>query len=255
MVPADAVQTEIRNDLSNSWLYLFSKNTLFTYPASAIRANILKEYPAAQSVDFQSRSDIFGFGNNVGLQVFITERSPFALACDAVAVKDATSSQACFYMDSTGFVYAQAPLPFTGNYIQYELSSTMATIIPGTFLTDPATFTLAQKIIGAVSGTGLTVVGDVIDADAYGPVNQIIVADGQSSAASSTPKTTSIYFNGSEPLETELRYFSEFWAQEATSSAITFQYVDMRYGKDIVFKVYSNAPNSAVSASSTKTKK
>jgi len=259
MVPADAVQAEITKDISDSWLYLFSKNTLFTYPAGTIRANLLKEYPAAQSVDFQSHGGFLGFGNDIRLQVFITERTPFALACDTV--KNGTSSQLCFYIDSNGFVYApvsQSSQISAINYIHYQLatssvSSSLATstfgVVLGKSITDPATFAIAQKIINAVSGIGLTVVGDTVGTDAYGPDNQILVSNRSAST------TTAIYFNGSEPLDTELRYFSEFWTQESTSSATIFQYVDMRYGKDIVFKLYSNASSSGLTASSSKTKK
>lgn len=252
MVPSAAVSAEIVRDLSGDWLYFISRNTLFTYPSAAIRAQLLKEYPAAQSVDFQSQGSLLGFGNNVALRVFITERIPSALACD----------DACFYMDNTGFVYASAPQSPAGSYIRYRLATSSATlststasssfgIAPGKFFTDPATFAVARKIIGAVSEVGLDVVGDTVGSDAYGPKNDIVVEDRTSPEdASSTPSTTVIYFNGNEPLDVELRYFAEFWAQEtASSSAIRFQYVDMRYGKDIVFKIYpSPAPTSTTAA-------
>jgi hypothetical protein len=270
MVPAPGMQATIEKDLTGSRLFLFSKNTLFFYPKDSIRAELMNEYPAIASLDFNSSGDILGFGNNIGLNVLVTERSPSALACS-------DNGYSCFYMDSSGFVYASAPEPLPGNFIRYSLqpsavslfaTSTPATassssstaavapvtptipvLAPGEFLVDQDTLATAKEIIGAVSGMGLNVVADDIGADAYGPENQITIvdpapadldtadADDASSTATSTV-TTLVYFNQAEPLDTELNYFTQFWQSEATSSDVVFEYIDLRYGKDIVYKLY-----------------
>jgi hypothetical protein len=253
IVSPDAVQKEIDQALTGNWLYLFSKNSLFLYPKNAIRAKLLSDFPAIASIDFKSQGSFLGFGRHISIQATVTERAPFALACDSAGTK-------CFYTDSSGFVYAPAPDFSNGIYVRYGLlpssvslsavtsSSTpiFMGIISGKPLVDPVTFAAVKKIVGAISGMGLNVIGDDIGADAFGAENQITIAIASSSLAKSNPAgafasstiMTVLYFNENEPVDTELRYFSEFWQNQATSTAPNFQYVDMRYGKDIVYKVY-----------------
>ncbi len=243
LVPADAVQADIEKDLAGNWLlHLVSKNTLFFYPKNKIRAELMKKYPAIAAIDFGSSGGFLGFGNNIVLRLLITERSPFALAC----AKDSISNflQSCFYIDSSGFVYAPAAQFSPGVYVDYEISpqsaSSSSAATPGKFIADETSFNAAKQIVGFVSGMGLDVSADSIGSDALGPTNTVIINVASSTAsAASTTLLTEIYFNQNEPLDTELRYFSEFWRnQQATTTPPKFQYVDMRYGKDIVYKVY-----------------
>jgi hypothetical protein len=207
----------------------------------------MKKYPAIAAIDFGSSGNFLGFGNNIVLRLLITERSPSAVACvnNSANAGGSNPSQSCFYIDGSGFVYAPAAQFSPGAYVDYESSSSASSsfaVTPGKFIADEASFNGAKQIVGFVSGVGLDVSADVIGSDALGPTDTLVVDEASLVAASttaSTTLTTEIYFNQNEPLDTELRYFSEFWQnQQATTTPPEFQYIDMRYGKDIVYKVY-----------------
>jgi hypothetical protein len=246
VVPAD-VQTIVEKDLAAHLFFFFSKDSLFLYPKNAIRAELLKEFPPIASIDFSSSGSFLGFGRNISLHIVITERTPTALACT-----DGHASQKCFYMDASGFVYAPAPQFSPGVYIQYGLitptpasasnSSSSPAITPGMFLTDQVDLSGAQQAVDFISRMNLDVTTVDIGNDVLGPEYQITLQAGSASVSSSTASTTGtvLYFNGNEPLDTALRYFSSFWATEAATGTPHLQYIDLRYGKDIVYKAYNN---------------
>ena len=232
LVSADAVHADIEQALAGNWGFLVSKNTLWFYPKNAIRAELSETYPAIASVTFYSSGGFLGFGTHTVLHVLITERSPFAVTCSA------DSGQSCFYLDDSGFVYAPAPTFSPGTYVRYgflpsaDASSTH--LATGKALVDADTFALAKTIVGTLSGMRFDVLSDDIGFDPFGSEHQITIQN----AAPVDASTTVVYFNQNEPLATELRYFSEFLKSQATSTDTRFQYIDMRYGKDIVYKLY-----------------
>jgi hypothetical protein len=241
IVSADTVKSEIEKKLADNSLGIFSDNNLFLYPKNSIDEQLMKDFPAIGSIDFRPENSFFGFGSHIVLHVFITERAPFALACPP----GQNSSAECFYMDSSGFVYAPAPQFSSGIYIRYRQSPPSASstpIAPGKFIVDPAVFVAAKQIVAAVSSNGLNIVGDDIGFDAYGADNMLSAIIASSTASSTNPVITNVYFNQSESTTTALRYFSEFWqnqgVQKENGKQVEFQYIDMRYGKDIVYKLY-----------------
>ena len=234
LVSASDVRADVEHNLIGSWLYIFSKNTISTYPRNAIRAELMKTYPAIASVSFYSSGGFLGFGKSIVLHVRITEREPFALTCAA-----GSAEPECFFIDSSGFIYAPGQRSSLHTYIDYELlpQSTSSSLLPGNFIADEASFSMAKRIVGFVSGMGLNVNTDFIGSDVFGSTDTVVIR-GRSSETDAASSSTEIYFNQNGSLETELRYFSEFWKDQATSSDVRFRYVDMRYGKDIVYKVH-----------------
>jgi cell division septal protein FtsQ len=229
LVPAGSVQTVIENKLVGDWWHLFAKDSIFLYPKNALAAVLVKEYPPITSVDFSYS------GFHI-LNVKINERTPFALACDS-------DTDQCFYMDSTGFIYASAPQFSPGVYVSYTIASTSSElrmpIVIGTFITDPTDFAIARQAVSYISRLDLTVVGINVPLQKSGDFQIFIQRPSSLTTSASTVTATSspvitVYFNSSQPLDTTLEYFSAFWQNETNKN---FQYIDLRYGKDIVFKI------------------
>jgi hypothetical protein len=240
VVPAD-VQTIVEKDLAAHVFFFVLKDNLFLYPKNAIRTELLKDFPSIASIDFSSSGSFLGFGRSISLHIVVTERTPAALACT-----DGHASQKCFYMDASGFVYAPAPQFSPGVYIQYGLitpiqtlvSTSSAAITPGMFLTDQVDLAGAQQAVDFISRMNLDVTTVDIGNGVLGPEYQITLQTGSDSSSIASTTGTMLYFNGNEPLDTALRYFSSFWATEAATGTPHLQYVDLRYGKDIVYKAY-----------------
>jgi hypothetical protein len=241
LVHADSVEAFVENSLTGDWWKIFFKDSIFLYPRHTLEQSIVKDFPPIALVSFSHT------GFHV-LDVTVTERSPFALACN----ESGRYTESCFYMDSTGFVYARAPQFSSGVYVTYTAvspattSSTTAStsVTVGTYLTDPTDFEIADQAVSYISGLGLNVVG--INVPLSGNDFQLFIQrpaetakesktpiSASSTIATSSPHIT-VYFNTSQPLDTTLEYFSVFWNHETDKN---FQYIDLRYGKDIVFKM------------------
>jgi hypothetical protein len=230
LVPEISVETTVENSLAGTWWKIFSKDSIFLYPRHTLEQSIVKDFPPIADVSFSHN----GFHT---LTVAVTERSPFALACNK-SDSEGDATPACFYMDSTGFIYAPAPQFSPGVYVTYTTASTISTSTAiGTFITNPTDFVIARQAISYISGLGLTVVGiDVPAADSTsnnGDFQLSIQRPIGTATATSSPVIT-VYFNSSQPLDTTLEYFRAFWQNETNKN---FQYIDLRYGKDIVFKM------------------
>jgi hypothetical protein len=232
LVSADSIKTIVENNLTGDWWNIFSKDSFFLYPRNALRLALVKDFPPVASVSFSHT------GFHI-LNVAITERSPFALACDKSTMN--VSPPSCFYMDSTGFIYAPAPQFSPGVYVTYTVASstTVSTsvhspITVGSYVTDPADFEIATHVVNYISILGLTVIGvNVPTAVSDDDFQMYIGRPASANTASSSPVIT-VYFNLSQPIDKTLEYFSAFWQHETDKN---FQYIDLRYGKDIVFKM------------------
>ena len=250
LVPTDSVRTEVENEITGAWWKIFSKDSIFLYPRYSLEQKIVKNFPPIASVSFSN----VGFHS---LDVKVTERSPFALACNTADEDTASSaSSPCFYMDSSGFIYAPAPQFSPGVYVTYTVSTSSVSSAPsapstpdqfalGTSITDPADFAVAHQAVDYISGLGLTVVGIEIPAftgESISNTNATSTGDFQlfiqrpvsTMAASSSSSVITVYFNTNQPITTTFKYFSAFWQHETNKN---FQYIDLRYGKDIVFKM------------------
>lgn len=228
LVSPDALRATVEEELARTWWWgIFSRNSIFLYPKDVLQQEIVKDFPPIATVSFSHT------GLHV-LTVLVSERNPFALACDS-ALGGADAS--CFYMDSTGFIYAPAPQFSPGVYVTYAPVSSSTdpagSVNVGAYLTDPADFDIARQAIDYISSFGLTVVGINVPTpgtDAAGDFQLFIQRQTSTAASSSLP--IAVYFNTDQPIDTTLQYFSTFWQHESDKN---FQYIDLRYGKDIVF--------------------
>jgi hypothetical protein len=240
--PADEIQTIVQNDLSGSWWHLFSKNNIFLYPKNTIREDIMRAFPRIQALAIGRES----LGSLDTIIVSVTERTPFALACAAPAPVGGPAK--CFYMDADGFIYAPAPQFSPGVYIQYysTVTATGTPIAVGGTFADPTSFSVALQAVHFISEMGIQVSSvSIADGGEYTIAVKDIYATSTGKMASVQSATTTasvqmnplvslIYFNLTIPLEKTLDYFQQFWQSRDDKN---FDYIDLRYGTDIVFKM------------------
>ena len=105
IVPADALRKIVENQTAKPFWKLFSKNNILLAPQANIEKDISNSFKTIESVDvsFDSLHD---------LVVSVEERSPVALWCDSS--ENDPASKKCFFVDKTGYIFAEAPL-FEGN--------------------------------------------------------------------------------------------------------------------------------------------
>ena len=236
-VSADTVHQIAINNLSGNWWYLFSKNNLFLYPKKAIEEAVKAQFPTVASV-------AFGHDGLQTLRIVITERKPASLACGTISknISENATTTTCFYMDDTGFIYAPAPEFSSGVYLRYSLGVTASTsdlfasspLSVGQYISDSSRFADVHTATAFLSDMGLHVTAvRILSGGDYA-----LTFDNTSTTASSTPGgEATLLFNvstTSQPLSTTLEYFNQFWLHERWPA---FDYIDLRFGKDIVYKL------------------
>jgi hypothetical protein len=127
---AQAVSASAIADYAESIVYngshqFFSRANIFLYPKALIEKDIPLEFPRIASASITTRSL---FSNAITISV--VERQPFALWC----ASDQTSTD-CYYLDQSGYIFAQAPTAATSSeYIFSGGVSTSTAIIGQTFV-------------------------------------------------------------------------------------------------------------------------
>ena len=97
-VPSKLVYDFVETELYNGAYGFLSRDNIFLYNAHAIERGIVGFFPRIASATV-SRSSLLA----TAITVSIVEREPFALWCSSSTHAD------CYEMDSTGFIFAQAP--------------------------------------------------------------------------------------------------------------------------------------------------
>lgn len=92
IVKAEEVRQIILDNLKGFYLWFIPKSSLIFYPNSLIQKKITSAYPRLLTADVS-------LANLHTIATAVIEREPYALYC----------SSSCFFMDSTGFIFAEAP--------------------------------------------------------------------------------------------------------------------------------------------------
>lgn len=100
-VPAEKIRERTLQELSGTVFGFIPKSHALLYPKTALKASLLKEFPALSNVALSLQSIS-------SLRIFLYERQPSALWC--------ASSEDCFFIDETGTLFARAG---TGDKEQY----------------------------------------------------------------------------------------------------------------------------------------
>ena len=242
----DEIRAIAEKNLVGNWWYLFSKANVLLYPKATIRNEILAQFPSIRSVSVTT------VGLNK-LQITAIDHSPYGLACTGDSNNgdnSDTENNTCFYIDSTGFVYAPAPAFSAGVYIKYYVMPSIADdqavknppFIVGSSLTDAPHLATVKQALDYMTAMNLVPIQAVIANNGdysvsiknkYATTTTTAMHTREGTATTTKPITT-IYFDTSASLQKTLEYFSKFWANTANKD---FDYIDLRFGNDIVFKL------------------
>lgn len=111
---AEPVEAATRHLLTGNYVWIVPRANALIYPESRIEQGLLKDFPRFSSVS----AALVG---RQGLRIDAVERTPAALYCT-----DAASSSPCYFMDTTGFVFAPAPTFTPGVWLEYSSNASLA---------------------------------------------------------------------------------------------------------------------------------
>jgi len=99
-VSAAGVEAAVRKELTGLLWFVLPRDNVLIYSQKNIEGRVLREYPAIKSVTVSLK-------NFHAIEVKVVERIPVALWCGQAMSTD--SSNPCFFLDESGFIYELAP--------------------------------------------------------------------------------------------------------------------------------------------------
>jgi len=266
-----ALESSAGGSLQGKYLGIFDRANTLIYPKAAL-VNAIKESSARIESVKVARN------GTEGLDITVTEKAPAALVCPSLPDFSGSSlalgdTDTCYFADSTGYIYEQAP-SYSGNvYNRYyipglsddsQASSTEGVI--GSYATSTSEFANLQKFYDSIQAGKIFVDaillkdGGEYELYARNAVSKAPVANGagvKSAAASqtgtvgepgyissTTPEeiepdsdTVVVYFNNARPFSEELANLLTFWNKETVgANPPQFESIDVRFGPNVYYR-------------------
>lgn len=208
------VVNSVQNELSGNYLFFYPKRNAFIYPERTIATHVINTFPSILSVETSLPSW-------QELHIDIRERTPKALWCGQSRA-DSTSSTSCFFADDTGFIFNEAPRFSNGVYPVFYSSSTPSPI--GTYIVASSTFAALILFGKELSTIGLIaneydIKGNTCNVY-YGTVSHIVI---------DCDADMDRMFRNLESFISDPRF--------ASSTSTGFDYIDLRLGDKVTFKI------------------
>jgi len=210
---AEELKADVNEKLSGNYLFLFSKRNIALYPKEHIRTALVEKYKRIQDLTIETQE-----ANVIALTII--ERKPVALWC----------SESCYYLDSAGYIFAEAPHFTEDVYISYRGMLTDDSPIGASFLTEQS-FANLQTFVKNLSDIGISVTSVAVKEDEE---YEISVNNGEDSEEGGV-----IYVNTREPLTKTFENIKTFitdYRSKNSGELPAVEYIDARFGNNIVFK-------------------
>jgi hypothetical protein len=215
------ISNAVLTDLSGSYLYLFPKNNIFLYPKSKTEVALTEQMPTIAKVSINAKD----FHT---LSVTVTERARKALWCGT----SVASASACFWLDQDGVAYAAASdlslsLIASSTYEQYY------GVLAGAALQhylDTDQFHALSALVDALQQNQLTNTIQSVEVDGAGDVH-VTFADHFVLLFSLSAAGADVYSRF------QLVLGSDAFAGHSLAD---FEYVDLRFGDKIYYKLRDN---------------
>ncbi len=110
-ISGEEIKSLTQTILAGDYFNLIPKNHFLWYPREEIKQAILTHYPRAEQVSV-------GWSSPTAITINLKERAPEVLVC----------GEHCFFADSTGLIYASAPIFSQPVYLIWNLGSTTANL-------------------------------------------------------------------------------------------------------------------------------
>lgn len=130
VIDKDMIKTSVEKEIVGNYLWFFPKKNILFYPKNTIKNKLLDEFKILKDMTFSITDDKF-------LEVSISERTASYTWCEDDLVVGVPSGEKCYFMDETGFIFAEAPY-FSGEvYFKFyglaHRSTTEGSAVFGTY--------------------------------------------------------------------------------------------------------------------------
>ena len=165
--------------------------------------------------------------------VVVEERQPFALWCREIALVSKnisaprqTGARQCYYLDSDGYLFTEAPQPKDGTLKEYA-GGVAADNPEGAFFLDPKKFSRLSSFLGELEGLGLA------------PRRAFVNSDGDFEIT--LPGAAKILISGQRDFDATLQNLESFLGSGNVNivikeGTINVEYLDLRFGDKVFYR-------------------
>ncbi|HEY5588295.1 MAG TPA: hypothetical protein VIK86_04985 [Candidatus Paceibacterota bacterium] len=221
------IESEIFQDMSGKYLYLFSRNNSFIYPHQKIYKDLILNFPRIQSLSLKR-------DNLKTLHIDIVERTGSSLYCGSnIPENKEDIGENCYFINNDGLIFDKAPY-FSGNvFFKYYLTLKDYDINP-----------LGKQVVDINQFHKLTGFIDEIISLGFKPISIVVEQDGTNSlylnhgVNDTSPK---IIFKSDNDLNLIYENLSismrkKEFADEINSKYNTLLYIDLRFTDKVLYK-------------------
>ncbi len=159
VIDTEIIKSEIEKQISGKYFWLFPKTNILFYPQKTIRQELQAKFSRLKEINLSIK-------DNKILEVNLIERTPSYTWCGTTKLEsNSNNSPKCYFMDSEGYIFDEAPYFSSGVYFRfygsaeintYFLENKFKDIISlkneiETFELNPQAFQLNDKGIGEFS--------------------------------------------------------------------------------------------------------
>jgi hypothetical protein len=213
----DILKSDVSSLIEKKYFHLFSKENIFIYPKKELVSFLKSKFPNIDTVD------ITAVDKNT-LLLNIKERVPFALWCDSLPKEDHISK--CYFLDSSGFVFAKAP-QFSGDaYFKYYGILPEQSPIGSYFLKTPGRFKEVSDFFSYAKTLSISPIYLVASGENY---FELFLFGG-----------ARVIFDTVEPIKESAKRLGILVKTEnilqKDGGSILVDYIDLRFGNKIFYK-------------------
>jgi hypothetical protein len=156
-IKGEEINLAVNNILSGNNFYVIPKNNILVYPKDEIAEALARDFPRLENIDISaSRSEV---------AISVTERKPEALWCGQSFSEDIGT---CSFIDSTGFVFAQAPQFDGSSYLKmYGDNTSSASSVETVVATSSSDLTGVNEEVDIISESSPVLGWQFISAEEY----------------------------------------------------------------------------------------
>ncbi|MFA6227152.1 MAG: hypothetical protein WC631_01555 [Candidatus Paceibacterota bacterium] len=146
-VSSEEIVNIVKNILSKKYLFVLNRDNQIFLPRFGIEETLLDNLKKIESIRV-------GISGVQGINIYVVERSVFALWCDGGSI----TSNDCYFIDKNGIIFSDAPI-FFGNPFPKYLGGHSGTNIIGTNFLDERVFTELSSLFKGIYNLNINPVG------------------------------------------------------------------------------------------------
>jgi cell division septal protein FtsQ len=222
-VSKDEVGKHVRDALSGTVAFVFSKRNALLYPKRAITQDLTASFPRIAEVRVGTK------GLHT-LSVEITERQPAGIVCDA------TNASKCFFLDASGFLYAPAPSSLGSAYVRFVIPLSGEPV--GTRLLGSRAFSDLQDFLHSLFALSFL------------PTSVTIAKTDLTLSVRAGNETVRLLVSREEPYATTTQNLSSLLSADGFSVK-NIEYIDLRFGNKVFYREAADTPADATAVHAT----